>query len=62
MRIFKRGDQSAAEIENASVLGDNFFERLLRQQHSRKSDLRNPFMGDPFDSSERYNPHEVKLR
>jgi hypothetical protein len=22
----------------------------------------NPFTGDPFDPSERYDPHEVKLR
>jgi hypothetical protein len=62
MRIFKRGDKPAAEIESASELGDSFFDRLLRQQQSRKSDLRNPFTGDPFDPSERYNPHEVKLR
>ena len=62
MRIFKRGDKPAAEIENASVLGDSFFDRLLRQQQSRKSDLRNPFTGDLFDPSERYNPHEVKMR
>ena len=40
----------------------NIFARLLRQQLSRKSDLRNPFTGDPFDPSERYNPHEVKMR
>jgi hypothetical protein len=46
--------------DSASVLGD--FDRLLRQQQSRKSDLRNPLTGDPFDPCERYNPHEVKLR
>ena len=62
MRIFKRGDKPATVAESASVLGDSFFDRLLRQQLSRKSDLRNPFTGDPFDPSERYNPHEVKLR
>ena len=62
MRIFKRGDKAATVTESTSVLGDSFFDRLLRQQQSRKSDLRNPFTGDPFDPSERYNPHEVKLR
>jgi hypothetical protein len=62
MRIFKRGDKPAAMTEDASELGDSFFDRLLRHQQSRKSDLRNPFTGDPFDPSERYNPHEVKLR
>jgi hypothetical protein len=54
MRIFKRGDKPATVTENASVLGDSFFDHLLRQQQSRKSDLRNPFTGDPFDPSERY--------
>ena len=62
MRIFKRGDKPATVTESASVLSDRFFDRLLRRQQSRKSDLRNPFTGDPFDPSERYNPHEVKLR
>ena len=62
MRIFKRGDKPATVTESAPVLGDSFFDRLLRQQQSRKSDLRNPLTGDPFDPSERYNPHEVKLR
>jgi hypothetical protein len=62
MRIVKRGDKPATVIESASELGDSFFDRLLHQQQSRKSDLRNPFTGDPFDPSERYNPHEVKLR
>ena len=62
MRIFKRGDKPATVTESQSVLGDSFFDRLLRQQQSRKSNLRNPFTGDPFDPSERYNPHEVKLR
>ena len=62
MRIFKRGSKPATATESASVLGDSFFDRLLRQQLSRKSDLRNPFTGDPFDPSERYNPHDVKLR
>jgi hypothetical protein len=52
MRIFKRGDKPATVIENASELGDSFFDRLLRRQLSRKSDLRNPFTGDPFDPSE----------
>ena len=61
MRIFKRGDKPATVSESASVLSDSSFDRLLRQQQSRKSDLRNPFTGDPFDPSERYNPHEVKL-
>jgi hypothetical protein len=62
MRIFKRGDKPATATESTSVLGNSLFDRLLRQQHSRKSDLRNPFTGDPFDPSERYNAHEVKLR
>ena len=62
MRIFKRGDKPTTVTESAPVVGDSFFDRLLRQQLSRKSDLRNPFTGDPFDPSERYNPHEVKLR
>jgi hypothetical protein len=62
MRIFKRGDKPATVAENASVLGDSFFDHLLRQQQSRKSDLRNPFTGDPFDPCERYNPDEVKLK
>ena len=62
MRILKRGDKPATVTESASVLSDSFFDRLLRRQQSRKSDLRNPFTGDPFDPSERYNPHEVKLR
>jgi hypothetical protein len=61
MRILKRGDTPVTVTENASVLAESFFDRLLRQQ-SRKWDLRNPFTGDPFDPSERYNPHEVKLR
>jgi hypothetical protein len=61
MRIFKRGDKPAAVAESASVLGDSFFDHLLRQQLS-ESDLRNPLTGDPFDPSGRYNPHEVKLR
>ena len=34
----------------------NIFARLLRQQLSRKSDLRNPFTGDPLDPFERYSP------
>ena len=62
MRIFKRRNKPAAMTEGRSELGDSFFDRLLLQQLSRKSDLRNPFTGDPFDPSERYNPHEVKLR
>ena len=62
MRIFKQGDKPAMVTESPSELGDSFFDRLLRQQLSRKSDLRNPFTGDPFDPCERYNPHEVKLR
>ena len=62
MRIFKRGDKPDTVTENSTAAGDNFFDRLLRQQQSRKSDLRNPTTGDPFDPSERYNPHEVKLR
>ena len=62
MRIFKRGDKSATVTESGSAIGDSFFDRLLRQQLSRKSDLRNPFTGNPFDPSERYYPHEVKLR
>jgi hypothetical protein len=32
MRIFKRGDKPATVTESASVLGDTFFDRLLRQQ------------------------------
>ena len=62
MRIFKRGDKPATVTESAPVLEDNFFDRLLRQQLSRKSDLRNPFTGNPFDPCERYYPHDVKLR
>jgi hypothetical protein len=62
MRIFKRGDKPATVSESAPVLGDSFFDRLVRQQLSRKSDLRNPLTGDPFDPCERYNPLEVKLR
>ena len=62
MRVFKRGDKPATVTESAPVLVDSFFDRLLRQQLSRKSDLRKPFTGDPFDPSERYNPHEVKMR
>ena len=62
MRIFKRGDKPATVTESAPVLGDSFFDRLLRQQLSRKSDQRNPLTGDPFDPCERYNPLEVKLR
>ena len=62
MRIFKRNDKPATVPESAPVLGDSFFDRLLRQQVSRKSDLRNPLTGDPFDPCERYNPLEVKLR
>ena len=62
MRIFKRNNKPATVGESAPVLGDSFFDRLLRQQLSRKSDLRNPLTGDPFDPSERYYPHEVKLR
>jgi hypothetical protein len=62
MRIFKRGDKPATVTESASELGDSVFDRLLRQQQSRKSNLRNPLTGDPFDPCERYNPLEVKLR
>ena len=62
MRIFKRGDKPAIGSESASVLSDSFFDRLLRQQQSRKSDLRNPFTGNRFDPFERYYPHDVKLR
>jgi hypothetical protein len=62
MRIFKRDDKPATVTENAPVPGDSFFDPLLRQQQSRKTDLRNPLTGDPFDPSERYNPYEVKLR
>ena len=62
MKIFKRGDKPATVSESAPVLGDSFFDRLVRQQLSRKSDLRNPLTGDPFDPCERYNPLEVKLR
>ena len=62
MRIFKRNDKPATVTESAPVLGDSLFDRLLRQQLSRKSDLRNPFTGDPFDHFERYYPHDVKLR
>ena len=58
MRIFKRGDKPAAMTEDASELGDSFFDRLLRQQLSRKSDLRNPLTGDPFDPFERYYSHD----
>ena len=38
MRIFKRGDKPATVTESAPVLVDSFFDRLLRQQLSRKSD------------------------
>jgi hypothetical protein len=62
MRIFKQGDKPATGTESSTAAGDNFFDRLLRRQQSRKSDLRNPLTGDPFDPCERYNPLEVKLR
>jgi hypothetical protein len=62
MRIFKRGDKPATVTESSTAAGDSFFDHLLRRQQSRKSDLRNPFTGDLFDPSERYNPHEVKMR
>ena len=62
MRIFKRDDKPATVTESSTSAGDNFFDRLLRQQQSRKSGLRNPLTGDPFDPRERYNPLEVKLR
>ena len=59
MRIFKRGDKPVTVTESAPVLEDSFFDRLLRQQLSRKSDLRT---GNHFDPCERYYPHDVKLR
>jgi hypothetical protein len=45
MRIFKQGDKPATGTESSTAAGDNFFDRLLRRQQSRKSDLRNPFTG-----------------
>ena len=62
MRSFKRSYKPATVNESAPVLGDSLFDRLLRQQLSRKSDLHNFFTGDPFDPFERYHPHEVKFR
>jgi hypothetical protein len=56
MRIFRRNDKPATVTESAPVLEDSFFDRLLRQQLSRKSDLRNPLTGDPLDPFERYYP------
>ncbi len=63
MRIFKRGgDKPATVAESAAVLGDSLFDRLLRQHLSRKQIVRDPVTGEPIDLSERYNPHEVRLR
>jgi hypothetical protein len=62
MRIFKRGDKPATVTESAPILGDSLFDRLLRQQLSRKHVVRDPVTGELIDLSERYSPHEVKLR
>jgi hypothetical protein len=40
LKAISVGDKPAAVTESASVLGDSFFDRLLSQQLSRKSDLR----------------------
>ncbi len=62
MRIFKRGDKPATVTQNAPVLGDSFFDRLLRQQLSRKHVVRDPLTGELIDLSERYDPSEVRFR
>ncbi len=62
MRIFKRGDKPAAVTECASVIGDSFFDRLLRQQLSRKHIIRDPLTGELINLFERYNPTEVRFR
>ena len=62
MRIFKRNDKPATVTESASALGDSFFDRLLRQQQSRKHIVRAPMTGEPIDLSERYDPSEVRFR
>jgi hypothetical protein len=62
MRIFKRNDKPATVTESASVLGDSFFDRLLRQQLSRKHIVRDPVAGEQIDLSERYDPSEVRFR
>jgi len=62
MRILKRGDKPATVAESASVLGDSFFDRLLRQQLSRKHIVRDPVTNEPIDLSERYDPSEVRFR
>jgi hypothetical protein len=62
MRIFRRNDKPATVTESPYVLGDSFFDRLLRQQLSRKHIVRDPVTGELIDLSERYHPHEVKLR
>ncbi len=62
MRIFKRGDKPATVTENAPVLGDSFFDRLLRQQLSRKHIVRDSLTGELIDLSERYDPSEVRFR
>ncbi len=62
MRILKRGDRPATVTENASVLGDSFFDRLLRQQLSRKRIIRDPLTGELIELSGRYDPSEVRFR
>ncbi len=62
MRIFKRGDKPATVTESAPVLGDSLFDRLLRQQLSRKHIIRDPLTGELINLFERYNPTEVRFR
>ena len=62
MRIFKRNDRPATVTESAPILGDSLFDRLLRQQLSRKHIVRDPVTGEPIDLSERYDPSEVRFR
>ena len=62
MRIFKSNDRPAAVTESAPVLGDSFFDHLLRQQLSSKHIVRDPLTGALIDLSERYDPSEVRFR
>jgi hypothetical protein len=62
MRIGKRADKPATVTESPSVVGDCFFDRLLRQQLSRKHIVRDPLTGELIDLSERYDPSEVRFR
>ena len=62
MRILKRGDKPATVTESTSELGDSFFDRLLRQQLSRKHIVCDPLTGEIIDLFERYDPSEVRFR